>query len=229
MIFGRDPPGGGLKLGGPPVDNVAIDVEGERTLFRLAGLSLVVGLGISMACFRSLRLTVMVFWVALLAAGIGMAAVYWTGSSVDAVMLSMPSLVYVLAISGAIHIINYYHDAIRETGLPGPRTGPGARLVPLHDGRHDHRPRAGVALPQPRDPDQQVRHLFGHRGAGHVGPVVLAPAGAAEQLPFPEVRRGARRQRRHGDEPTRSFPACGRRSAASSFATTWPSRSAAWW
>jgi predicted RND superfamily exporter protein len=119
MMFGREPPSGGLRMGGPPVDNVAIDVEGERTLFRLAGLSLVVGLGISMACFRSWRLTMMVFWVALLAAGTGLAAVFWTGSSVDAVMLSMPSLVYVLAISGAIHIVNYYHDAVRETGLVG--------------------------------------------------------------------------------------------------------------
>jgi len=29
----------------------------------------------------------------------------------------MPSLVYVLAMSGAVHLINYYHDAIREDGL----------------------------------------------------------------------------------------------------------------
>ena len=34
-----------LHMGGPPVDNVAIDVEGERTLYRLAVLSGVVGLG----------------------------------------------------------------------------------------------------------------------------------------------------------------------------------------
>ena len=74
----------------------------------------------------------MVIWIALLAAGIGLATVFWTcfvahqmgwvepdwtWGTVDAVMLSMPSLVYVLAISGAVHIINYYHDAIRETGL----------------------------------------------------------------------------------------------------------------
>ncbi len=118
MIFGREPPGQGIRMGGTPVDNVAIDVEGERTLFRLASLSLIIGLGISMGCFRSWRLTLMVIWTALLAAGLGLAAVFWTGSSVDAVMLSMPSLVYVLAISGAVHIINYYHDAIREDGLP---------------------------------------------------------------------------------------------------------------
>jgi predicted RND superfamily exporter protein len=118
MIFGREPPGEGIRMGGTPVDNVAIDVEGERTLFRLASLSLFIGLGISMACFRSWRLTLMVIWTALLSAGVGLAAVFWTGSSVDAVMLSMPSLVYVLAISGAVHIINYYHDAIRDEGLP---------------------------------------------------------------------------------------------------------------
>ena len=108
-----------LRLGGPPVDNAAIDYEGERTLMRLAGLSLVVGLGISWCCFRSIRLTLMVFICALLSAGVGMALVYYTGGIVDAVLLSMPSLVYVLAISGAVHIVNYYYDAIREKGLTG--------------------------------------------------------------------------------------------------------------
>ncbi|MBN2477399.1 MAG: MMPL family transporter [Pirellulales bacterium] len=121
-----------IRLGGPPVDNVAIDVEGERTLYRLAGLSAVVGLGISWLCFRDVRLTLLVFLIALLAAGAGLASVYFTGllthligleeisgsyGTVDAILLSMPSLVYVLAISGAVHIVNYYHDAVREQGL----------------------------------------------------------------------------------------------------------------
>ena len=146
MLFGREPPGPGIRMGGSPVDNVAIDVEGERTLFRLAGLSLVIGIGISMACFRSWRLTLMVIWTALLAAGIGLATVFWTSfaahragwvegdwtwGTVDAVMLSMPSLVYVLAISGAVHIINYYHDAIRERGLElAPERGLGHGWLP---------------------------------------------------------------------------------------------------
>ena len=33
-----------IRMGGPPVDNVAIDVEGERMLLKLMGLSAVVGL-----------------------------------------------------------------------------------------------------------------------------------------------------------------------------------------
>ena len=117
MVFGRTPNEDGIRLGGPPVDNVAIDVEGECTLFRLAGLSAIVGLGISWLCFRSIRLTSMVFVIALLAAGIGLSSVFFSGGTVDAILLSMPSLVYVLAMSGAVHIINYYHDAVRDHGL----------------------------------------------------------------------------------------------------------------
>ena len=108
-----------IRLGGPPVDNVAIDVEGERTLMRLALLSAIVGLGVSMVCFRSIRLTLIVFWIALLSAGLGLSLVYFTGSNVDAILLSMPTLVYVLAISGAVHIVNYYHDAVHEDKLDG--------------------------------------------------------------------------------------------------------------
>ena len=108
-----------LHLGGPPVDNAAIDYEGKRTLIRLAGWSAVIGLGLAWLCFRSLRLTSLIFTCAILAAGIGLAIVFFTGGMVDAILLSMPSLVYVLAMSGAIHIINYYHDAIREGGLTG--------------------------------------------------------------------------------------------------------------
>ncbi|MGL4942489.1 MAG: efflux RND transporter permease subunit [Thermoguttaceae bacterium] len=121
MLFGRDTSQQtqGIIIGGPPVDNVALDVEGERTLIRLAGLCALIGFTLSYICFRSLRLTSFVFWVSILAAGIAMAVVSLTGSRCDAILLSMPALVYVLAMSGAIHIINYYHDAIRENGLTG--------------------------------------------------------------------------------------------------------------
>ncbi len=117
LVHGRAPTETGIRLGGPPVDNVAIDTEGERTLMRLAGLSLLVGIAVSWLCFRSIRLTVIVIFTALLAAGTSMASVFFSGGSCDAILLTMPSLIYVLAISGAIHLINYYHDAIHDEGL----------------------------------------------------------------------------------------------------------------
>ncbi|MDR1477387.1 MAG: MMPL family transporter [Planctomycetaceae bacterium] len=109
----------GIIMGGPPVDNVAVGIEGERTLYRLAGVCAVMGLVIALVCLGSLRVTMFVFFTAILSAGISLALVWATGSRCDAIMLSMPALVYVLAISGAIHIINYYRDVIREHGISG--------------------------------------------------------------------------------------------------------------
>ncbi len=122
-----------VHLGGPPVDNVTIDIEGEKTLLRLAGFSGLVGLALSFWCFRSLRLTWFVFSVAGISAGVSLAIVYWYGvfeinalgyakkhlGTVDAILMSMPAVVYVLGLSGAIHIVNYYRDERDEHGVRG--------------------------------------------------------------------------------------------------------------
>lgn len=103
-----------LRMGGPPVDNVSIDVEGRRTLERLAWLSFVVGFVMCWACLGRLKLTVLVFFTSLFSEGTSLALVYWTGGTVDAILMTMPSLIYVLTISGAIHIVNYYRDSLLE-------------------------------------------------------------------------------------------------------------------
>ena len=108
-----------LHLGGPPVDNVAIDAEGEKSLMRLAGVSALVGLFMSWWCLRSWGLTAMVFTTALFSAGLGLAIVWFSGAKMNAILLTMPSLVYVAATSGAIHLANYYRDSIRQHGLEG--------------------------------------------------------------------------------------------------------------
>ena len=106
-----------LKLGGPPIDNVAIDEEGSITLFNLIGWSAAIGLCLSYLCFRSIRLTTMVFFVGGVSAVASLSMVWWCGASVDAVLMSMPSLVYVLGLAGAVHIVNYYQEAVRNHGL----------------------------------------------------------------------------------------------------------------
>lgn len=105
-----------LRLGGPPVDNVAIDEEGSITLVQLIGFSVALGLTLSMICFRSIMVTLMVFFVGGIAAALSLAMVYAAGSAVDAIMMSMPSLVYVLGLSGSVHMINYYRAAVVEVG-----------------------------------------------------------------------------------------------------------------
>ena len=108
-----------LHLGGPPVDNVAIDTEGEKSLYRLAGVSAAVGLVMSWWCLRSWGLTAMVFTTSLFSAGLSLAAVWFSGTDMNAILLTMPSLVYVSAASGAIHLSNYYRDAVQQHGLEG--------------------------------------------------------------------------------------------------------------
>ena len=86
-----------VHLGGPPVDNVAIDEEGERTLIRLALLSGGFGLILAWWSLRSVKLTLIVFGCGLLSGALGLAAVWLTGQTADAILMSMPSMVYVLS------------------------------------------------------------------------------------------------------------------------------------
>lgn len=106
-----------VHLGGPPVDNSAIDEEGERTLLRLAGLSGLLGLGLAWWSLRSIPLTLIVFFCGVMSAATSLAIVGLSGQNLDAILMSMPSLVYVLAISGAVHLVNYYREAIETEGL----------------------------------------------------------------------------------------------------------------
>ncbi|MCG8583612.1 MAG: MMPL family transporter [Pirellulales bacterium] len=122
-----------IHLGGPPVDAVAIDEEGEKTLVRLVGLAALVGLGLAYWCFRSFRVTFMVFTAGVLSAMLCLAMVWWFGlfeqyalgkevprfGTLDAVLMSMPAVIYVLGLSGAIHLINYYRDAVAHGGPEG--------------------------------------------------------------------------------------------------------------
>ncbi len=111
-----DVPVDDVRLGGPPVDNVAIDEEGERTLIRLSGLSGLLGLGLAWWSLRSIGMTIIVFACGIISAAVAMAILWVTGKNMDAILLSMPSLVYVLGISGAVHIINYYRDGLKTHG-----------------------------------------------------------------------------------------------------------------
>ena len=114
-----------LRLGGPPVDNVAIDKAGEQSLLRLAVLSAVVGIVVSWWSLRSGRLLTMVFATAIYSVLASLAVVYYSGQEVNAILLTMPSLVYVATTSGAIHLANYYRDRVRRFR---PRRAPRAAI-----------------------------------------------------------------------------------------------------
>lgn len=121
-------PAASIRMGGPPVDNVALDEAGQKSLMKLAAAAGIIGLAVSWWCLRSPRLVFMVFMAGLLSAAASLAIVYWVGKflipgvSVNAILLTMPSLVYVAAISAAIHLANFYRETVQEEGPDGAAT-----------------------------------------------------------------------------------------------------------
>ena len=163
-MFPQPPPqqSPSIKLGGPPVDNVAIDEEGQITLVRLLGFSLLVGIGLSWLSFRSVAITVMVFLVGGLSAVISVSIVYWSDSSIDAILLSMPSLVYVLGLSGAVHIVNYYRETVEEYGTRGAAERAGETWLEAMYACRVHDVAGIVVLVGKQHPaDQKIRSVFG--------------------------------------------------------------------
>ena len=122
-----------IHMGGPPVENTTINIAGERTLVRLAAVAGLMGFALCYWCFRSVQVTVIVFAVGVLSAGMSLAIVFYFGiaevllwgfdkprlGTADVILMLMPAVLFVLGLSGAIHIVNFYRNARREHGLWG--------------------------------------------------------------------------------------------------------------
>jgi len=122
-----------IHMGGPPVDNVSIDKAGQTSVTILFGLSLVVGCIVSWWSLRSKALVAIVIASGVYSMFACLAIVWYSGYPVDAILLTMPSLVYVATTSGAIHLANYYRDQIAETGVREGAAGKalGHAMLPL--------------------------------------------------------------------------------------------------
>ena len=110
-------PAAAIHMGGPPVDNVSIDKAGQTSVTILFGLSLVVGFFVSWWSLKSKTLVALVIASGVYSMFASLAIVWYSGYPVDAILLTMPSLVYVATTSGAIHLANYYRDQLAETGV----------------------------------------------------------------------------------------------------------------
>lgn len=123
-------PRSAVRSGGPLVTSVAVDQAASASLNSLGMISVATAVLFSWLCFRSLRLTILVVAVGVFAAAVALATVWYSGGEMNAVLVTMPPLVYVATMSGAIHWANYYRDAIAEHGTAGAieRTVAHARL-----------------------------------------------------------------------------------------------------
>jgi predicted RND superfamily exporter protein len=83
----------------------------RKSILLLSGL---VGIGLAFWFLRSLRLGLIVIGVSYYASMMGVALVPLTGNSMNMVLIVMPTLLMVLALSAAIHVANYWKHAALE-------------------------------------------------------------------------------------------------------------------
>lgn len=107
------------RLSGGPVESVIIDEESGRTLYQFAIPSALVSLGLCWFCLRSWRYTLAIVIAAGLGEAVTLAMVYYTGTPMNALLIVMPPLIFVLTVSSGIHLTNYYYEAVRQTDVRG--------------------------------------------------------------------------------------------------------------
>ncbi len=117
-----------VHLGGPTVDAATINVESQRLLLELAGLSGLIALTITWLRMRSIRLAAIIMVCAVYCTGVALSILYYTGGNMNLVMTMLPPLMFVLGVSAAVHLTNYYRDALKEG------SGEGAALRALAAG-----------------------------------------------------------------------------------------------
>ena len=108
-----------LHLGGSTIYNTAIDIESERAIYTWITVAAIVALVVTWRCLRSVKLTAIVLIVAAYSGGLATATVYYTGGTMNLVLVVLPVLVYVLTLSASVHLSNYYRDVLRESGSAG--------------------------------------------------------------------------------------------------------------
>lgn len=108
-----------IHVAGAVLDSVAIDRASNDGLMLLSNASF--GLCLLLMCFllRSLWLAVVVFVNAIFCQQMSLALVHFSGIQMDSILLIVPILVYVLVVSAGVHVVNYYRDAVCDSGLEG--------------------------------------------------------------------------------------------------------------
>lgn len=105
-----------VRLAGPTVDAATIDVESQRLLLPLAGLSGLIALMLLWWRLKCIRTAFVIFLGAVYSTAVALSILYLTGGHMNLVMTMLPPLIYVLSISSAVHLVNYYRDAVEVVG-----------------------------------------------------------------------------------------------------------------
>lgn len=99
---------------GGPYDGMVIDEASVESVQLYSPPSAIVAAVLCYICLRSFSMTAAISIIALLGQGLVLSAIHFSNQPMNAVLIVLPPLVFVLTISSGIHLSNYYLDALRE-------------------------------------------------------------------------------------------------------------------
>ena len=111
-----------LRVAGPTVDGMATDDESIRSLEKYSVPAILISLALCSVCLRSIWLTLPVLAVGALGQAAMLAIVYFLGITMNAILIVLPPLVFVLTVSAGVHLVNYFYDELRTGAREGATT-----------------------------------------------------------------------------------------------------------
>jgi uncharacterized protein len=103
-------PAAELVLAGEPYQVHMIDRSSRETMEYFVAPSSILALGFAWICLRNLRLTILVFAFSGIGQVIGLALISLFFGEMSAVMVVLPTLIFMLTLSAAVHLTNYFKD-----------------------------------------------------------------------------------------------------------------------
>ena len=100
-----------LRTGGPTVDGAMIEIESKKSLGTFLWMSVGLVFLLTWYRMRDLPLTFLVILFSGLCALISLTILYWTGGKMNLTMVMLPTLTFILGVSGCVHMVNYYRKA----------------------------------------------------------------------------------------------------------------------
>ncbi len=103
-----------IAMVGGPFEGATVDDESVRSVQTFSPPSAILAAVLCFICLRSVPMTLVITAVAVLGQGFVLSLVSLSGSPMNAVLIVLPPLVFVLTVSSGIHLSNYYLDIAHE-------------------------------------------------------------------------------------------------------------------
>jgi uncharacterized protein len=103
-----------VSVVGGPFEGGTVDTESVRSMRVFTPPSALIAAVLCLICLRSIPLTGSIVAIAVIGEGLVLAMVHYTGVPMNAVLIVLPPLIFVLTVSAGIHLSNYYLDAASD-------------------------------------------------------------------------------------------------------------------